>query len=85
MESHSKAIQLLVKILKTTTQEIIPINFTIQTEIEQQKTQLEYQSKLSSLFREFEVTLNLVNTQLVQMQQVLDVISTEYLLSLIHI
>ena len=65
MEGHSKAVQLLVNTLKTTAQEISAINFTIWTEIEQIKRRIEYQSKISSLFREIEVTLNLVDTQLV--------------------
>lgn len=83
VESHSKAIQLLVNTLKTTTQELININFTIWTEIEQLKRLIQYQSKISSLLREIEITLNVVNTQLIQLQEALDITSNGYLSSLL--
>lgn len=83
VESHLKAIQLIVNKLKLTANEFKSMNFSIWTEIEQVKRQLQYQTKISSLFREIEVTLNLINVQLLQMQQALDVTSTEYLSSLL--
>lgn len=83
VDSNSKVIQSLTNALKDTVKEISNVTFSIWTEVQQLKRQLAYQAKISSLFREIELTINVVNKQLFQLQEALDVTSTGYLSSML--
>lgn len=83
VDDNSKAIKQLASILKSTIEEIKVTNFSIWTEIIQVKRKLQYQVRVSSLFREVEMTLHLVNKQLIQMQEALDVTATGHLSSIL--
>lgn len=68
--------KIIVETLKLTLSEIQSKNFYIRNEINQLKRTFQYQVRISSLFREIEVTLNLLYKQLVQLQEALDVTAT---------
>lgn len=83
VDGNSKAIQLLVNSTKNTIISMSNVNFTLWSEIQQLKEKLNCQSKISSIFREIELTLSLVDKQLIQLQEALDVTSTGYLSSVL--
>ena len=83
VDENSKAIKSIASTLKSTIEEVKSTNFSIWTEIIQLKRKLQYQARISSLFRDVEMTLHLVNKQLVQMQEALDVTATGHLSSML--
>lgn len=83
VDENSKAIKTIASTLKLTIEEVKSTNFSIWTEIIQLKRKMQYQARISSLFRDVEMTLNLVNKQLVQMQEALDVTATGHLSSML--
>lgn len=83
VDGNSKAIQLITNNLKIIVHEFANTSTTLWTEIEQVKRKLEYQSRISSLFREIELTLQEVNRQLIQLQESLDVTSNGQLSSIL--
>lgn len=83
VDENSKAIKTIAGILKSTITEIKTTNFSIWTEITQLKRKLQYQARISSLFREVEMTLRLIDKQLVQLQEALDVTATGHLSSML--
>lgn len=83
VDDNTKAIQLLVNAVKMTVTEVNNMTFSIWTEVQQLKRKLDYQAKLSSLFRSLELTLIEVDTKLVQLQEALDVTSTGFLSALL--
>lgn len=79
LDSDTKAIQSLTNTIKMIITEVNDTNFSIWTEIQQLKRKLEYQAKISSLFRSIELSLIEVDNKLVQLQEALDVTSTGFL------
>lgn len=76
VDENSKAIKLIAETIKLTLSEIKSTNFSIWNEINNLKRKLQNQARTSSFFREIEVTLNLVDKQLVQLQEALNVTAT---------
>ena len=83
VDGNSKAIKIIANSLKNTLLEIKSTNFSIWNELFQLKRKLQYQARISSLFREIELTLSLVDKQLVQLQEALDVTATGHLSSML--
>lgn len=79
VDNNSKAIQLIINTVKSTVEEVNNITLSIVTEIHQLQRKLDFQAKLSSLFREIELTLIEVDNRLTQLQEALDVTSTGFL------
>ena len=74
---------MLVQTLKSTVTEINNVNFSIWTEIQLLKKHLTYQAKISSFFGELELTIHVVDKQLIQLQEALDVTAKGYLSSML--
>lgn len=59
--NNTKAIQQIINTVKSTVKEINNITFSIWTEVQQLHRKVDYQAKISSLFREIELPLIVVD------------------------